>query len=249
MRLAVIADVHGNDLALEAVLEDIARHHVDDVLMLGDHVSGPLNAARSADLLMATGYASVRGNHDRWVAAGDKSAMTSWDLAVLGELTPQHTAWLGALPATLVYRDMVFACHGTPGSDTRYFLDGPSRDGRMQLREPDDIEADAAGVTQGLILCGHTHLPRALRLADGRLVVNPGSVGCPAYDDDHPVYHLVETATPMASYAIVTGSSHAWQVEFRLVAYDHEAMARLAEERGAREWAQGLRTGRIARQG
>lgn len=52
MRLAVIADVHGNDLALEAVLEDIARHHVDDVLMLGDHVSGPLNAARSADLLI-----------------------------------------------------------------------------------------------------------------------------------------------------------------------------------------------------
>ena len=53
MKIAVIADIHGNDLALEAVLADIAAQGIDDVVNLGDHFSGPLNAARTADILIA----------------------------------------------------------------------------------------------------------------------------------------------------------------------------------------------------
>jgi hypothetical protein len=52
-----------------------------------------------------------------------------------------------------------------------------------------------------LILCGHTHLPRVVRLGDRRLVVNAGSVGCPGYDGVKPVYHKVQTGTPDACYA------------------------------------------------
>jgi hypothetical protein len=65
VRLAVLADVHGNLRALEAVLADVARHAPDAVVDLGDCVAGPLQAADTADLLMGRGFVTVRGNHDR----------------------------------------------------------------------------------------------------------------------------------------------------------------------------------------
>jgi diadenosine tetraphosphatase ApaH/serine/threonine PP2A family protein phosphatase len=75
-------------------------------------------------------------------------------------------------------------------------------DGSIAARPLLEVEADAAGVAASLILCGHTHIPRVVRLSDGRLVVNPGSVGCPGYDGHRPVYHKVETGTPDACYLV-----------------------------------------------
>jgi len=69
MKIAVIADIHGNDLALEGVLADIAALGISDVVNLGDHLSGPMNAARTADILMARNFPSIRGNHDRWLVS------------------------------------------------------------------------------------------------------------------------------------------------------------------------------------
>ncbi len=66
MRFAVLSDAHGNLLALEAVLADLRGHAPDLALNLGDHVSGPLQAAATADLLMSQrDWVHVRGNHDR----------------------------------------------------------------------------------------------------------------------------------------------------------------------------------------
>ena len=103
-------------------------------------------------------------------------------------------------------------------------------------RFADDIELP-------VILCGHTHVQRALRLSGGRLLVNPGSVGCPAYGDDRPVAHKVETGSPDARYAIVEMASGDWNVTFRCVGYDHMAASLLAAERGRAEWATALATG------
>ena len=75
------------------------------------------------------------------------------------------------------------------------------------------IESFAAGIDFPVILCGHTHIPRAVRLADGRLIVNPGSVGCPGYDDDEPVSHKVETGSPDACYAILSKVGGRWDVD------------------------------------
>src|SRR4051812_17446437 len=68
MKFAAIADVHGNCVALEAVLADIAALGIMDVVNLGDHVSGPLEPRRTADLLMQRGFASIRGDQDRRLA-------------------------------------------------------------------------------------------------------------------------------------------------------------------------------------
>lgn len=92
MRLAVLADVHGNLGALEAVLADLARHAPDAVVNLGDCVSGPLAAAATADLLMDRGFVTVRGNHDRQLFDRPASAMGPSDRAADAQLTARHRA-------------------------------------------------------------------------------------------------------------------------------------------------------------
>ena len=243
-RFAAIADIHGNAAALTAVLDDIARLGIADVVNLGDHLSGPLEAGRTADMLMPLDLPTVRGNHDRYLIEQDAGAMHEWEADAHAELTPAHLDWLRRQPATLVWRD-AFLCHATPEDDNRYWLDGVSPGGHVHLKPLAEIEALAQAIPQRLILCGHSHLPRAVRLSDGRLIVNPGSVGCPAYDDVTPHYHKVEAGTPLATYAVLEKAGGTWLATFRNVAYDHEAMARMAAGKGRHDWASALATGRL----
>jgi predicted phosphodiesterase len=67
MRIAIVADIHGNVLALEAVLADLENRKVDRFVNLGDSVSGPLWPRETAELLIPLNWPTVRGNHDRWV--------------------------------------------------------------------------------------------------------------------------------------------------------------------------------------
>ena len=75
MRFAAIADIHGNHLALEAVLADIRAQGIDEIVNLGDFFSGPLEAGKTADLLMPLSLTSVRGNHDRYLIEQDPASM------------------------------------------------------------------------------------------------------------------------------------------------------------------------------
>lgn len=243
MRIAVISDIHGNDLALDAVLADIDARGIDDIVNLGDHVSGPLNAARTAEILIGRNTAAIRGNHDRYLLTIDPSRMGLSDRAAHGELDRRHLDWLAALPDTLVHRDALFLCHGTPASDETYWMEALTEDGFVHMAQRAAIERAAEDILYPVILCGHTHVPRALRLSHGRLLVNPGSVGCPAYADSRPVAHKVETGSPHARYAIVERSCGDWNVTFRCVAYDHMAASLLAAERNRPEWATALATG------
>ncbi|MCR6498656.1 metallophosphatase family protein [Shinella sp. CPCC 101442] len=243
-RIAVIADIHGNDLALEAVLADIERRGISRIVNLGDHLSGALNAARTADILMARpDILAIAGNHDRWLLDKPRSDMGDWDRIAHELLSPQHLNWLAQLPASRTVQDDIFLCHGTPASDTTYWLDEAARDGAMRLSSLARIESLAEGFGHPVLLCGHTHIARAVRLPDGRLIVNPGSVGSPAYDDDTPFEHKVETGSPHARYAILENRDGLWEAAFQLVAYDHMAMARLAESRDQHAWASALSTG------
>ncbi len=84
-----------------------------------------------------------------------------------------------------------------------------------------------------------------VHLPTGALVVNPGSVGYPAYADDVPFPHVMEAGSPHARYAIVDDATGSWQVDPRAVAYDWETAARTAEANGRPEVARALRTGRV----
>jgi diadenosine tetraphosphatase ApaH/serine/threonine PP2A family protein phosphatase len=245
MRFAAIADVHGNYLALEAVIADIRAHDIDEIVNLGDMASGPLDARRTMDALMALDAVHVLGNHDRYLIDRLPEKMGSWDRPAHAQLDAVHLDWLRAVPPTLVYRDRVFLCHATPASDQVYWLETVLPDGTVRMSSREAIERAAEGIAQRLILCGHSHIARAVRLTDGRLIVNPGSVGSPGYRDTHPFPHVIEAGTPDARYAILELTGGEWRVTFRHVPYDHETMASLARRNGQPALASALSTGWI----
>jgi hypothetical protein len=84
-----------------------------------------------------------------------------------------------------------------------------------------------------------------MHLTTGSLVLNPGSVGWPAYDDDHPYPHVIEAGTPHARYAIADDASGQWRAEFRAVDYDWDRAAVIAEANSRPDVARALRTGRV----
>lgn len=249
MKLAVVSDIHGNRLALEAVLHDMRRQGVDRVINLGDLLSGPLEPAETADLLMELAWPTIAGNHERQLLACAQARPDPGhaDRFAFSRVSPAHRAWLAALPATLRMDEAdVWACHGMPGDDLHYFLEdvGP---GGARLASPRLIAARAQGIAASLIVCGHSHKPRVLALSDGRLIVNPGSVGLQAYEDSHPGFHVIENGSPHARYAVCEWvHGQGWQVALRAVAYDFRAAARLARANGAPDWAFWLETGRVA---
>ena len=245
MRFAAIADVHGNYLALEAVIADIRAQGIDEIADLGDMASGPLDARRTMDALMALDAVHVLGNHDRYLIDRPPEEMGSWDRPAHAQLDASHLDWLRTIPPTRVFRDQVLLCHATPADDEVYWLENVMPDGTVRMAPLEAIESAARGITQSLILCGHTHIARAVRLADGRMVINPGSVGSPGYRDVHPFPHVIEAGTPNACYAILELADGEWRVTFRHVPYDHGAMAALARRNGQPELASALATGWI----
>lgn len=242
-RIAVLADIHGNMDALLAVLADLHRQGVATILNLGDHLSGPLAAAEVADLLLTREMISIRGNCDRELVETAPEAMSASDRAAHSQLQEQHLAWLRALPATAIHAGEIFLCHGTPSSDLDWWLESLGADARISLAPIEEIEAAASGHDYPVMLCGHTHLARVLRLRDGRMIVNPGSVGLPAYDHDDPMPHLVESGSPDARYAILEKRQGHWQAELRTVAYDASRMIALAEAANRPDWVSALSTG------
>lgn len=245
MRFAAIADVHGNHLALEAVMADIRAQGVNAIVNLGDMASSPLEAGKTMDTLMALDAVHVLGNHDRCLIDRPSEKMGSWDRPAYAQLNEKHLAWLRTIPPMQIFRDQVFLCHATPRDDDTYWLETVTPDGSVRLSTREAIEKEAEGISQSLILCAHTHIARAVRLSDGRMVVNPGSVGVPGFSYNVPYPHLIEAGTPDARYAILEQAGSEWRVTFRHVPYDHETMAALAQSKGFAEFASALATGWI----
>ena len=245
MRFAVLADAHGNLLALQAVLADLHAHAPDLVVNLGDLATGPFDPAGSADAQIALGCPTLAGNHERNLVEGDD---TSGSVAFArARLSAAHMAWIGRLPATLSLADSeVFACHGSPaGGDLDYLLDDVGS-GRAVLAPDNAIRPRLAGIGAArLVLCGHTHMSRVVQVGDVT-VVNPGSIGMPAYTDESPVPHAIETGAPHARYAVVTRKpGGAWSAELRAVAYDWDRAAQQAQMNGKPSVARWTATGRI----
>jgi len=245
MRLAIIADIHGNLPALRAVLADIERRHVDRIVNLGDCVSGPLWPRETMDSLEELELLTVRGNHDRWVAETPRSRMNASDAFAFDELSSSQRTALGALPAQCDVCEGVVAVHGTPVDDNQYLLED-ILDARLVLAPPATIRGRLGCRAAGVVLCGHSHQPRIAQLAGEVLVVNPGSVGCPAYADPTPPAHVSQSGSPHARYALLSRGGGDWSVELIAIAYDCNAAAIRAAENGRSDWAQALKTGFIA---
>lgn len=242
-RIAVLADIHGNTWALDAVLADIERRGADRIVNLGDSVYGSLDPHGTADRLMKAAIPSLCGNQDRIVYAPPEAVLGSADQGfVTRELKEEHLDWLCRQPPTLTF-DEVFCCHGTPGSDETYLIEEVTPHG-VRLREPGAILGLLDGVTQPVVVCGHSHVPHAVWLPTGQLVVNPGSVGIPAYDHDDPYRHVMEAGSPHARYALLTREPAGWKVEHVAVPYPWEQAAAAARRNGRPDRARWIESGR-----
>ncbi|WP_394843847.1 metallophosphatase family protein [Pendulispora brunnea] len=245
IRYAVVSDVHGNRWALDAVLQDARRRGADVLLNLGDAVYGPLDPSGTAALLRDAGLPTrhIRGNQDRIIYESDADVSLHGSLKFTRSvLADGDVAWLRSLAPHATVAD-VRLCHGTPESDEVYLLERVTEQG-VALRDRESISRLVRGVTERVLLCGHTHIPRLIQL-ESLVIVNPGSVGLPAYSDDLPHPHCMETGSPHARYAIVhVGPTIS--VDLIGVAYDWETAATVASKNGRPDWAVALRTGRAA---
>ncbi|MQA06100.1 MAG: metallophosphoesterase [Streptosporangiales bacterium] len=182
MRVAVLADVHGNLPALDAVLAEVDAEGVDLVVLNGDLASGPM-PAETLDRLAELGERAhwVRGNADReLVAAYDGAVDAALPAEVrqvteycAGQLDRRHRDLLAGLPLSVTVDvtglGQVRFCHATTRDDTEIVL----------VDSPIARFAEAfADTTESTVVLGHTHMPFD-RLADRRRFVNPGSVGMP----------------------------------------------------------------------
>jgi putative phosphoesterase len=229
MKLAALADIHGNGGALRAVLTDLDEHGgADHLIALGDVVLLGPDPGDVVERLMARDAIGITGNTDRFLLDTDWRALEpqseeeradrSLCLWAMERLDEQAEDWLRALPAQRalsVGDQRVLLVHGSPRSD---------RDAIKADTLDDAVREMLAGVPADTILFGHTHEVLD-RTVSGVRLINPGAVG----------YPQGEAAT--ARYALLSWNGE-WRVEWRLVHYDVEAViARLlAAERPYRRW-------------
>jgi predicted phosphodiesterase len=242
MTLAVIADIHGNLPALEAVLADIARRGVTRIVDLGDCASGPLWPRETCEVLMARGFPTVRGNHDRWVATLAPDDMYPSDRYTFGALDEKQRRWLGELPTSLRLDSDILAVHGRADDDNSYLLEDIEQ-GRLVRASADTVAQRLGRSDAALVLCGHSHQQHMMRLPDGAVVLNPGSVGLPAYRDPEGIAHVSETGSPPARYALIEDDGSAMTIELVALDYDHTSAVKRAAANGNAGWAHALATG------
>lgn len=177
MRIAVLADVHGNLPALNAVLDDVDGHGVDHIVLLGDIAGGPM-PAQTLDRLASLGDRAVwvHGNGEReLVNAFDGKATAGSASKTVAACVPllerRHRDLMADLPMTVTLDvdglGPTLFCHATPRRDDEFVLVDSSGQRWEQVLQD---------VVEKVVVCGHTHMPFD-RLVNGRRVINPGSVG------------------------------------------------------------------------
>ena len=176
MKVAALYDVHGSLPALEAVLAEVDALQVDAVVVGGDIAIGPMPRP-TLERLLGLGERArfLRGNGDREIATPSAGTdlwleRTRWSAE---QLAPRRRAWLAALPDTQSLDvdglGPVLFCHGSPRSDEEILT---------RISPEERVAAAVDGVSEGVVVCGHTHVQFDRQVA-GKRLVNAGSVGMP----------------------------------------------------------------------
>lgn len=214
MRLAVIADIHGNLPALRAVLEDAARHGVDDLVVAGDVVNGAPDSIGCWDLVRSLGAPLLRGNHERYLyALGTPEARPEWASERFAptrwaaqQFTRGQLDEMRELPLSWESRDFpeLQVVHASPTVDDLRVGSDPNESEFERLFE---------GLTASVLIRGHVHVPGIRRWRD-RTLVTTGSVGLPL------------DGKPSAKYLLVERIGQQLRFDLREVAYDVQETVR-----------------------
>jgi len=233
MRLAILSDIHGNPLALDAVLADIqSQGEVDAYWVLGDFAALGYDPVTPLEKVTALSHASfTRGNTDRYVVTEDlpvppEKALE--DSALLPQVMEAVRSfswtrgyvsaagwldWLTNLPLevrlTLPDGTRLLGVHASPGRDDGPGIQPQHSDGKLEQR--------LSGCEADLVIVGHTHVPLDRRI--GRIrVINLGSVSNPV------------TPGLQATYVLLDAGEHGYSVQLRRVDYDREAVIKAIKQ-------------------
>jgi len=238
---AIISDIHGNAGALSAVLDDIKQRGITTIINLGDYFFGAREPEKTADILRQNPMICITGNTDREILENkDKEGMPR----VQANLSTQSKEWLKSLPKTTTVDGLLFVCHGTPESDDEYLLEKVTEHGVFVYNDEELVEK-TKHIKERVILCGHSHVNRVIWLSNGKLIINPGSVGLPAYLGNGQHRFAMESMTPHAKYAIVTVDGDSINVEQINCTYDWNEAAAIARKNGNEKAAEFLLRGRM----
>lgn len=228
MKIAVLSDIHGNLLALEAVLEDIKRKECDKILFLGDYALAGPEPGDTVNFCMSLSnhdnIEMIQGNTDKMIAdyseeiynnvAKGAPIMANALKEEAETLSENQIKFLKELPAQkelTVDGVKILMVHGSPRRNNEDI---------MPTTPLEEVEEMISGVDADLILCGHTHIPCGFQTNTKQTVVNDGSVGRPF------------TENPEACYAVIsTKGSGEYEVEHYFVKYDNYQAAKTLAQR------------------
>ncbi|HEX5944080.1 MAG TPA: metallophosphoesterase family protein [Anaerolineales bacterium] len=234
MRIAVISDMHGNDLAFETVEADIQGQRIDQIVCLGDAIQGGPQPAEVVQRLRRLNCPVVMGNADAWLLSGKEtvdegipperlkkmgeirlwslSQLTEDDMDFISRFQPTVTLNLENAPDLLCF-------HGSPTSFDDVILPAAPEE---------EFQKFLAPFTGRYLTGGHTHAQQIRRIGD-LFFFNPGSVGF-AYGHYQPDGQFY--ADPWAEYAILTSRDGLVSVEFRRIPFDAQELIRIYRESG-----------------
>lgn len=220
-KIAIIADVHANLFALDAVIEDIEGLGVDEVLVAGDLVGRGPQGSAVVHRIAEKNWRCARGNHedlllsfcrkdipDRWKTATEWVA-SHW---MADELDEDAEAFISELPFSIrsSIDPGIEVYHGSPNSD---------REGIGAWTPEDRLQAFLDAIDGQILVCAHTHRPLLYRGQEG-MILNVGSVGLPFNGDWR------------AQYALLTGNPGDWEITFRQVEYPRQSFLHYYETSG-----------------
>lgn len=225
-KVAVLFDVHGNYLALKAVLESAASYMPDCYVFGGDIVSGAAQPQKCMEEYKRVNALGVVGNTDEKVINGS-CELTAWTKALLLDEDIQILASLPLCqrihpPGGKSPEDDLLIVHSTPRSCNDFLVldplnPGPSRSG--QKTSDDTLKEMLKGEDFNTLLFGHIHYT-SKRTFEDRSLMSIVPVGLPEDDDVR------------AGYALVEWKEGAWNVTVKRVKYDHESAAHFIERSG-----------------
>jgi putative phosphoesterase len=214
VRIAVLSDIHGNLVALDAVVADIRQQSPDEVWCGGDIAWGGPWGKECIARVRDEDWPTVKGNCDVWITGdpqtledeGDRREVA--DIAAAHNLGDDDVQWLLNLPLGHSAAGSLLLVHGTPQSP-------------FAAPEPDGAPAEFKSYegVASVVVYGHVHVAFSRRLPDGTTVCNPGSVGLPK-DDDTASYLLIDRVGPD------------WVFRLRRVEFDREAAIAAARDMG-----------------
>ena len=232
MRIAVISDMHGNNLAFETVLADIKQKGIEQIVCLGDAIQGGPQPAEVVQNLRALNCPIVMGNADAWLLSGEETGdegipserlkkMGEIRLWSLSQLTDDDRTFISGFEPTVTINleaALDLLCfHGSPTSfDDIILPDAPKA----------VFDKYLGAYSDHILTGGHTHAQQIRR--NGELFFfNPGSVGF-AYSHYQPDGQFY--ADPWADYAILTVENGQTSLEFRRIPFDVEELIRIYRE-------------------